>query len=164
MVMPSSTQSEVRTLPGARVLIVEARFYNDIADALLEGAKAAATAAHEGLDNLCAITDVNALGQSRATMWKHDIEQFARRWRAFGWHTISIDGHDLNAILDAYAEARATKGQPTMIVARTLKGKGISFTEDKDGWHGKALKKGAEEDGALPIFPFTHSRMCWNTT
>jgi len=107
----------------------------------------AATAA--GLDNLCGITDVNALGQSRPTMWRHDMEQFARRWRAFGWHAIVIDGHDMNAILDAYAEARSTRNQPTMIVARTIKGKGVSFVEGKEGWHGKAFKKGEELDRAL---------------
>src|SRR5438309_7388385 len=82
-------------------------------------------------------------------MWQHDMEQFARRWRAFGWHAIVIDGHDLAAILDAYAEARRTKGQPTMILARTVKGKGVSFVEGKDGWHGKAFKKGEELDRAL---------------
>ena len=111
--------------------------------------EAADVAAMDGLDNLCGITDVNALGQSRATMWQHDMEQFARRWRAFGWHAIVIDGHDLNAILDALAEARATKGQPTMILARTIKGKGVSFVEGKDGWHGKAFKKGEEMDRAI---------------
>ncbi|HEX7941174.1 MAG TPA: transketolase, partial [Gemmatimonadaceae bacterium] len=102
-----------------------------------------------GLDNLCAITDVNGLGQSRATMWQHDLEQFARRWRAFGWHAITINGHDINQILDALAEARATKGQPTMIVAGTVKGKGVSFVEGKDNWHGKAFKKGEEMDKAI---------------
>ncbi len=61
----------------------------------------------------------------------------------------SIDGHDMDAILDAYAEARATTGRPTMIVARTIKGKGVSFAEGKDGWHGKAFKKGEELDRAL---------------
>src|SRR3954469_24244100 len=111
--------------------------------------EAADVGAADGLDNLCAITDVNGLGQSRPTMWQHDVEQFARRWRAFGWHAITIDGHDLNAILDAYAEARATTGKPTMIVARTIKGKGVSFVEDKPGWHGKAFKKGKELDRAL---------------
>jgi transketolase len=111
--------------------------------------EAADVAANEGLDNLCGITDVNALGQSRATMWQHDMEQFARRWRAFGWHAIVIDGHDLNAILNAYAEARATKSRPTMILARTLKGKGISFIEGKENWHGKTLKKGDELDRAM---------------
>src|SRR3989454_1922507 len=111
--------------------------------------EAADVGAMDGLDNLCGVTDVNALGQSRPTMWQHDMEQFARRWRAFGWHAIVIDGHDLNAILDAYAEARQTKGQPTMILARTIKGKGVSFVEGKDGWHGKAFKKGEELDRAL---------------
>src|SRR3982751_6077078 len=101
--------------------------------------EAADVAAMDRLDNLCGITDVNELGQSRPTMWRHDMEQFARRWRAFGWHAVVIDGHDINAILDAYAEARATTGRPTMIVARTIKGKGVSFTEGKDGWHGRAF-------------------------
>ncbi len=111
--------------------------------------EAADVGAYDSLDNLCGITDVNGLGQSRATMWQHDLEQLARRWRAFGWHAIAIDGHDMNAILDAYAEARATKGRPTMIVARTIKGKGISIAEGKDNWHGKALKKGDEMNAAI---------------
>jgi len=111
--------------------------------------EAANVAAMDELDNLCGITDVNALGQSRPTMWQHDVEQFARRWRAFGWHAIVIDGHDMNAILDAYAEARATKGRPSMIVARTIKGKGVSFAEGKDGWHGRAFKIGEELDRAI---------------
>src|SRR3954471_13685067 len=101
--------------------------------------EAADVAAIDRLDNLCGITDVNALGQSRPTMWQHDMEQFARRWRAFGWHAIVVDGHDLNAILDALAEARATRGQPTMILARTLKGKGVAAVEGKEGWDGKAF-------------------------
>jgi len=111
--------------------------------------EAADVAAMDGLDNLCGITDVNALGQSRPTMWQHDMEAIARRWRAFGWHAIVIDGHDFDAILDALAEARRTKGQPTMILARTIKGKGVSFVEGKEGWHGRAFKKGEELDRAL---------------
>ena len=82
-------------------------------------------------------------------MWQHDMEALARRWRAFGWHAIVIDGHDFDAILDALAEARRTKGQPTMILARTIKGKGVSFVEGKEGWHGRAFKKGEELDSAL---------------
>jgi transketolase len=111
--------------------------------------EAADVGAIDRLDNLCGITDVNGLGQSRPTMWQHDMEQFARRWRAFGWHAIVIDGHDMNRILDAFDEARATNGQPTMILARTLKGKGVSFVEGKEGWHGKAFKKGDEMDRAI---------------
>ena len=111
--------------------------------------EAANVAGNDALDSLCCITDVNALGQSRATMWGHDMEALARRWRAFGWHTIVIDGHDIAAILDALAEAKRTKGQPTMILAQTIKGKGVSFAEGKDGWHGRAFKKGDELDRAL---------------
>jgi transketolase len=111
--------------------------------------EAADVAAMDRLDSLCGITDVNGLGQSRPTMWQHDMDQFARRWRAFGWHAIVIDGHDLSAVLAAFEEARRTKGQPTMILARTIKGKGVSFVEGKDGWHGRAFKKGEEADRAL---------------
>src|SRR6266436_1382475 len=111
--------------------------------------EAADVAAVDKLDNLCGITDVNGLGQSRPTMWQHDMEQYERRWRACGWHAVVIDGHDLSAILDALDEARNTKGQPTMILAKTIKGKGVSFVEGKDGWHGKAFKKGDELDRAL---------------
>jgi len=103
--------------------------------------EAANIGGRDGLDNLCGITDVNRLGQSQHTMWEHDMGQFERRWKAFGWHAIVIDGHDMSAILAALDEARRTKGMPTMILARTEKGKGVSFVEGKDNWHGKALKK-----------------------
>jgi len=111
--------------------------------------EAAQAGAWHKLDNLCAITDVNAYGQSRATQWQHDLEAFASRWKAFGWHTITVDGHDIDALLAAYDEARATKGRPTMIVARTEKGKGVEKIAGKDGWHGKALKAGEEADAAI---------------
>lgn len=111
--------------------------------------EAAQVAANHGLDNLCAITDVNAFGQSRATQFGHDVDAFATRYRAFGWHAVIIDGHDISEIRAALAEARGMSGRPTMIVARTLKGKGCSIFENKDNWHGKVLKKGAEADGAL---------------
>src|SRR5438094_2831919 len=111
-----------------------------------EAAEAAATA---GLDNLCGMTDVNALGQSRPTMWTHDMAQFENRWRAFGWHAVVVDGHDMAAILDAFDSARRTSGRPTMILARTIKGKGVSFVEGRDGWHGKPFRKGEEMDRAI---------------
>ena len=111
--------------------------------------EAADVGAIDKLDNLCGITDVNGLGQSRPTMFGHDLAQFERRWKAFGWHAIVIDGHDIGQILDALGEAKATKGQPTMILARTIKGKGVASVEGNPGWHGRAFKKGEELDHAL---------------
>jgi transketolase len=73
----------------------------------------------------------------------------AARWTAFGWQALTVDGHDVGAILEAFGKARATAGRPTVVLARTIKGKGVSFTEDKNGWHGKPLKKGEELDAAL---------------
>jgi transketolase len=93
----------------------------------------------ESLDNLVAIVDVNRLGQTRETMLGWDVAGYAARARAFGWHAIEIDGHDLDAIDAAYREAVQTTGQPTAILARTLKGKGLKAVENKNGFHGKPL-------------------------
>jgi transketolase len=111
--------------------------------------EAAQSAVFHGLDNLCGVTDVNGLGQSRPTQLGHDLDALAARWRAFGWHAVVVDGHDIAALVEACAEARRTKGRPTMILARTVKGKGVSFVEGRGGWHGKALKKGEEADRAI---------------
>ncbi len=112
-----------------------------------EGAiwEAAQVATYHRLDNLCAFTDVNGFGQSRETQWNHDLEAFTARWSAFGWHAIAIDGHDMTAVLGALAEARHTKDRPTMIVAKTVKGKGVTLFAGKAGWHGKALKNGQRD-------------------
>src|SRR4051812_46091947 len=96
-------------------------------------------AAFSGLDNLTAIIDVNRLGQRGETMHGWDLDSYADRARAFGWHAIEIDGHDVQAIDEAYGEAAAQQGQPTVIVAHTVKGKGVKEVEDQPGWHGKAL-------------------------
>ncbi len=111
--------------------------------------EAAEVATHERLDNLCAIIDVNGLGQSRATQYEHDTESFVRRFEAFGWWARAIDGHDMGQILAALDEARKVSGRPALIAARTLKGKGLAAIEGKPGWHGKALKKGEETDKAI---------------
>src|SRR5881397_799688 len=95
-------------------------------------------AGHEGLANLTAIVDVNRLGQRGPTELEWDMGAYAARVRAFGVDPIVIDGHDLSEIDDAYARAR-TAGRPTAVLARTMKGKGVSFLENKEGWHGKAL-------------------------
>jgi transketolase len=111
--------------------------------------EAANVAVHYELDNLCGVIDVNALGQSQHTQFSHNMEEIAERWKAFEWHTIVLDGHSIDALQQAFAEARATTGRPTMILARTLKGKGLAAIEGKEGWHGKALKKGEETDKAV---------------
>jgi transketolase len=117
----------------------------------VEGAvwEAVELARHYALDNLCAIVDVNRLGQSDPTMLQHDMEGYRLRWAGFGWHALVVDGHDIPALLDAFEEAARTKGKPTVILARTFKGRGISFVEDKPDWHGKALKKGDEANRAI---------------
>src|SRR5437899_1432811 len=95
---------------------------------------------HEGLSNLTAILDINRLGQRGPTELQWDTAAYAARIRAFGWDAIVIDGHDLAAVDDALGRARGSE-RPTAIVAKTVKGKGVSFLEDKEGWHGKALDK-----------------------
>jgi transketolase len=77
------------------------------------------------------------------------MDEIAARWNAFGWHTLIVDGHDVEALLHAFAAARASKNNPTMVLARTIKGKGVASVEGKDGWHGRAFKKGEEADKAI---------------
>jgi transketolase len=96
-------------------------------------------AAHYGLDNLTAILDVNRLGQRGETMVGWNVDVYLERARAFGWHAIAVDGHDVVEIERAYAEAVATTGRPTLLVARTVKGHGVAAVEDRNGWHGKPL-------------------------
>ena len=116
-----------------------------------EGAvwEAVALASHYKLNNLIGIVDVNGRGQSQRTMYGFDTGSYCRRFESFGWNAIAIDGHNLDEILSALDEAKASTTQPTMIVAKTLKGKGVSFVEDKEGWHGKAIPKGKQLDAAL---------------
>ena len=111
--------------------------------------EAAEVARQAGLDNLCAIVDVNRLGQSDPTMLQHDMEAYRARWSGFGWHAIVVDGHDIAAILAAFEEAARTKGRPTVLLAKTFKGRGISFIENHPDWHGKPLKKGEETQKAV---------------
>src|SRR5262245_48863822 len=96
-------------------------------------------AAHYELDNLTAIIDVNRLGQRGETMVGWDLDTYAARAEAFGWNAIEVDGHDVEAIDETFAQAIATTGKPTVVVARTKKGKGVAAVEDKNGFHGKPL-------------------------
>jgi transketolase len=109
-------------------------------------------ASHYELDNLTAIFDVNRLGQRGPTMDEWQLDHYKARADAFGWHAIEIDGHDVEAIDAAYGEAEATKGKPTVVIARTIKGKGVKAVENQEGWHGKALddpEAAIEELGGL---------------
>lgn len=111
--------------------------------------EAAEIGSYYKLDNVIGLVDVNGLGQSQRTMYGHDTEVYRKRFDSFGWHAITIDGHDIRQIIAALDEAMAVKGKPTVIIASTKKGKGVSFIEDKEGWHGKAFKKGEEADRAI---------------
>ena len=98
-------------------------------------------AAYYKLDNLVGVLDVNRLGQRGETMYGHDLDVYKKKAAAFGWEPIVIDGHHLPQILTAYEQAGRVRDKPVMIIAKTEKGKGVSFIEGKNGWHGKALKK-----------------------
>jgi transketolase len=118
-------------------------------------------AGYERLANLTAIIDVNRLGQRGETRHGWDTEAYAKRIGAFGWHTIEIDGHDVAAVERAYAEALATRGQPTAIIARTVKGKGVAAVQDAEDAHGKPLpdpdqaiaELGGVRDIRVPVHP-----------
>lgn len=103
-----------------------------------QGWEAFMSAAKYKLDNLCVIVDVNGLQIDGATKDVMPLEPLDQKFAAFGFHVITINGHDFDQILSAYQQAAATKGQPTVILAKTVKGKGISFMENDAGWHGKA--------------------------
>jgi transketolase len=98
-------------------------------------------AAHYKLNNLIGILDVNRLGQRGETMYGWDLGAYEKRISPFGWKTIVLDGHSIPEILAAYEEALRAMDQPVMLIAKTMKGKGVSFIENKNGWHGKALNK-----------------------
>lgn len=111
--------------------------------------EAASMAANDKLGNLIATVDVNRLGQSAPTMLEHDMDAYRVRWEAFGWETLVVNGHDLGALIEAYRAARASADTPTVILAKTFKGRGIPCAEDKDGWHGKPIPAGELADETL---------------
>ncbi|MCX6086110.1 MAG: transketolase [Caldiserica bacterium] len=114
--------------------------------------EAAELASHYQLDNLVGILDVNRLGQRGETMLGWDLDAYEARFAAFGWHTIVLeDGHDIDAVQAAYGEIDHTCGRPTVLIARTVKGKGVSFLENQDGWHGKTLKRDEFDRAVLEL-------------
>ncbi|MBI3069836.1 MAG: transketolase [Candidatus Levybacteria bacterium] len=133
-----SQKSEVRSQKSPRVYVL-------LGDGeMAEGSiwEAANFASYYSLNNLIAIVDVNRFGQSQETMFGDKVEEYTDRFSAFGWETIVIDGHNFKDIEKAFHSAVSkTSSKPFAIIAKTKKGKGVSFLEDQDGWHGKALKK-----------------------
>ncbi|HET9248428.1 MAG TPA: transketolase [Actinomycetota bacterium] len=112
------------------------------------------TASHHGADNLIAVVDVNRLGQRGPTMLEWDLDTYAARARSFGWHPIEVDGHDVAAIDAAFTEAEGAD-RPAIVIAKTQKGHGVSFLQDREGWHGKAL---SEEEAERAIAELGGSR------
>ena len=100
--------------------------------------EAAMSAAKYGLDNLCAVVDVNGLQIDGATKDVMPSEPLDKKFEAFNWNVIKVDGHDYDALLKAFDEAKACKGKPSVVLMKTTKGKGVSFMENQAGWHGKA--------------------------
>jgi transketolase len=103
--------------------------------------EAAMTAAHHKLDNVCAVIDYNKVQENGPTNEIKNLEPLARKWQSFGWHVLDIDGHSIEALKAAFDEFNTVKGRPTVIIANTFKGKGISFMEGQSAWHGKAPNK-----------------------
>jgi transketolase len=126
---------------GGKISNKDYRVYSMLGDGeIAEGQvwEAFLSAAKFKLDNLCAIVDVNGLQIDGATADVMPTEPLDDKFRSFGAHVIKIDGHNYDQILAAYAKAKVTKGKPTVILAKTIKGKGVSYMENQAGWHGKA--------------------------
>ena len=141
---------------GARLQNSAARVYVLVGDGeMAEGNvwEAAAFAALRQLDNLVVLADVNALGQSGRTMYRHDCDVYRRKFESEGWAAEVVDGHDIAAVVGALDRARATHGKPFAIVARTQKGHGISFLADQENWHGKPLSAEQLEKALAEIGP-----------
>jgi transketolase len=113
--------------------------------------EAAMAASRYRLDSLTGIVDCNRIQATGATKDIFEIPDIAEKWRAFGWNTLSIDGHDVGAILDALDQAAATKGAPTLIVANTVKGKGVSFAENTATFHNAPLSQQQYDQALLEI-------------
>jgi transketolase len=110
--------------------------------------EAAMFGAYHKVDNVCAIVDYNKIQLDGFVKDIMELEPLAEKWRAFGWHVIEIDGHDLEALAGAWNEAKATKGKPSVVIAHTIKGKGVSFMENNPKFHGVA-PTAAEREQAL---------------
>lgn len=154
--VPVATGSHGLGLSAAAGLAIDARNFEQTGQRIYvllgdgeaaEGSvwEAAAWAAHHQLDNLCVTVDVNGLGQSQPTMLRHNMEAHVARWSAFGWNVAVVDGHSPSQLLGAYRSALRTRGRPTVVLARTIKGKGLPGIEGDEHWHGRALDPNRSE-------------------
>lgn len=135
---------------GLRHQKIPARTYTMLGDGELQEGEVwegAMSAGHFALSNLCAIIDYNKLQSDDRNANIMALEPLAQKWRAFGWHAVEIQGHDVSAILAAFDEARSISARPTVIIAHTVKGKGVGYMEDQPLWHG-SVKLTREQAGS----------------
>ena len=129
---------------GAKIRKVDFRIYCLLGDGEIQEGQvweAAMTASQHKLDNICAILDCNRVQENAPVAEIKNEEPLSDKWLSFGWHVIEADGHDFNRLISALDEFDTIKGKPTLILAHTIKGKGVSFMEGQAKWHGKAPKK-----------------------
>ncbi len=113
--------------------------------------EAAMTASHHDLDNLCGIVDHNKLQIDGLCSDVKCLGKFAEKWEAFGWHVVEVDGHDINALNEVFDEMKKIKGKPQLVIAHTVKGKGVSFIENQVKWHGIAPTKQELDDAIMEL-------------
>jgi transketolase len=141
---------------AARIRGLDIRVYCLLGDGELQEGQvweAAMGSSTHKLDNLCAMIDRNMLKSQGVVDEAKLLEPLASKWEAFGWHTLTIDGHDLGQVCDALDEAETVKGRPTMIIAKTVKGKGISFMEGQFQFHNAPISKGQWEEAMRILAP-----------
>lgn len=137
---------------GLRLQAIPARVYTLLGDGECQEGEvweAAMSAAHHKVSNLCALVDYNKLQSDDRNANIMGLEPFATKWRAFGWHAVELDGHDIPSLLAALAEASAHAAGPTVLICHTIKGKGVSWMEDQPLWHGSVKMKPEETRDAL---------------
>ena len=137
---------------GLRLQAIPARVYTLLGDGECQEGEvweAAMSAAHHKVSNLCALVDYNKLQSDDRNANIMGLEPFAAKWRAFGWHAVELDGHDIPSLLAALAEASAHAAGPTVLICHTIKGKGVSWMEDQPLWHGSVKMKPEETRDAL---------------
>lgn len=137
---------------GLRHQKIPARVYAMLGDGELQEGEVwegAMSAGHFSLSNLCAIIDYNKLQSDDRNQNIMALEPLAQKWRAFGWHAVEVQGHDIAAILASFDEARSVQARPTVIIAHTIKGKGVSYMEDQPLWHGSVKLSREQIESAL---------------